>query len=136
VARLGSPETAGDRRPSGAVPKQPAPAPRLPGYVTLGAGAAFLVTGSIFGLMAIEKRAELDGSCPTRQCPSDQAGDLASLGHYSDLATVGIAAGLVGVAAGTFMIFRAGGAPEPARAGGAGTRFWVGASSVGIERIF
>ncbi len=109
-------------KPSAAPPAAanvaPAVPPKLEGspdhtlaYVAFGVGGAALITGGIFGGLALSQKSDLDGKCPARRCGPAQYGDVDSYATKSLVSGVGIIAGAALIGAGAVLYFTA---PSPA----------------------
>jgi hypothetical protein len=73
--------------------------------VTIGAGASGLLTGAVFGVVALDKRAVLDERCPQpASCPTEHEGDIATLRRTSRASTIALSIGGVVAAAGVAML--------------------------------
>lgn len=92
-----------------AVPEQkpdanPAPdagseGPGLGPWIVGGVGAAFLVTGSVFGLLAVQSNSEAADHCPTRRgCSRSVMDAVDTRNSQATLANVGVGLGLAGIA--------------------------------------
>jgi tetratricopeptide (TPR) repeat protein len=102
----------------------PAPPPPLPqvevayghpllGYSLLGGGAVAIVTGSIFGALALGKKSAADGLCGPVYCYSESAlnaakSDVSKLQAYEATSTITIGAGLLAAGAGLYFVLRSG----------------------------
>ena len=86
-------------------PEGPAKKPVV-GYVVLGVGGAALVTGGVFGVLAVGKKGVVKDNCQGAVCNQQgkDAGD--SLNTFSTVSTIGVAVGVVGVGVGTFLLLR------------------------------
>lgn len=87
-------------------PKLPEPKPRWPAYSLLGVGAAGLVVGTTFGILALEKRSQVSKSCPDKECPESSANALSGFRTDADVATAGFVIGILGAVAGGVLWFR------------------------------
>ena len=88
---------------------------RAPAFVVLGVGAAGLVVGSVFGVVALGQKSTLDGiaGCPSA-CPPSQHSKIDAL-HGSEIASdIGLGVGLAGAAIGTVLLLRGSGGEAPA----------------------
>jgi hypothetical protein len=111
------------RQPSAPlVPAEPEPAPgpdqdtgrRTAGFVTLGVGAAGLLVGSIAGLLALQKKGEMDDDCSRRgdrlEC-GDAGIDAAAAGNtFAAVSTVAFAVGVAGIGVGGYLVLTSDGA--------------------------
>jgi len=99
-------------------PVAAAPPPQLFGapdhtlaYVAFGVGGAALITGGIFGGLALSQKSDLDGQCPDRQCTPAHHSDNDSYETKKLVSGVGLIAGAALVGAGVVLYFTA---PSPA----------------------
>jgi hypothetical protein len=124
-----APQQTADVRPGGSS--------KTAGFVVLGVGAAGLVVGSVFGLMAKGKASTLDGVCgPTKgQCPSSSQTDIDAMKSQATISTVGFVVGGAGIGGGLILLLTAG-SSKPAAATGAVVRPYVGAASAGVTGAF
>jgi hypothetical protein len=79
-------------------------------YVAFGVGGAALVTGGIFGALALSQKSDLDGECPNRQCGPAFHSANDSYGTKKLVSGVGMIAGAALLAAGAVLYFTA---PSP-----------------------
>ena len=79
-------------------------------YVAFGVGGAALVTGGIFGGLALSQKSDLDGECPNRQCGPAFHSANDSYGTKKIVAGVGLIAGGALLGAGVVLYFTA---PSP-----------------------
>jgi hypothetical protein len=124
-----------------------APAPvhtgatRVIGWSALGTGAAGIVLGSVFGVLAIGKKSSLDNACsPSKRCPPSAQPDIDDLHADAVAANIGLAIGAVGLlAGGAILLF------VPDSAGGDAAREandtlhvhpWLGVGSLGMMGRF
>lgn len=119
---------------------------RTAAYVAWTAGGAGVIAGSIFGLLALEGKNELDRQCTNNLCPSSSQDRLDSARLASTLATVSFALGGAGLGLGTYFYFAA----EPSEEGStasddapvassrsrASAGAWIGLGQVGISGQF
>ncbi len=100
-------------------------------YVSFGVGGAGLLVGSVFGVMAISARSDLDAECPNKVCPTGAEGRIDAAKVKGTVSTIGFVVGGVGVAGGALLLLW----PESAevKAGGAAWRPWVGVGTAGLE---
>jgi hypothetical protein len=83
-------------------------------YVAFGVGGAALITGGIFGGLALSQKSDLESQCVDRRCGPAQHGEVDSYGTKSLVSGVGIIAGAALVGAGAVLYFTAPSpAPEP-----------------------
>jgi hypothetical protein len=81
---------------------------RLPAYVTLGIGGAGVVVGSIFGLLAVSKKSDIQNQCQGTRCPTKVQDDLDSGRAFGTVSTVGFIVAGVGLVAGTYLFLTEG----------------------------
>jgi hypothetical protein len=103
-----------------AAPLSPEPAPRALqvepaassadhtlAYVAFGVGGAALITGGVFGGLALAQKSDLDKTCPDHQCLPAQHSDNDSYETKKLVSGVGIIAGLAFAGAGVVLYFTA-----------------------------
>jgi len=104
--------------PPRTAPAAPAPAAAQPqgttrspwtsaGYAALGIGAAGLVVGGIAGAKFLEKRSELERSCPDSHCSPELGKTIDQYRQIGTISTVGFVAGAVGLATGAVLLLSA-----------------------------
>lgn len=107
--------------PAPAPVPQPAPSERMEpqeksvpswAWISLGVGAAGIVTGSITGTMALSKASQLKTDCPNNVCPEGQASDLDTALTLADISTVSFIIGAVGSAVGLTGVLTSSGEEE------------------------
>ncbi len=99
-------------------PPAPAPAPIAPAqmessepanlrpwmWTAFGVGAAGVVTGSVFGILAIKQESKLSGLCPVKpNCLHSD--EMDRLDDYALVSTIGFGVGIVGLGVGTGLWF-------------------------------
>jgi hypothetical protein len=116
---------------------------RTGAYVALGAGAIGIGVGSVLGVMTMQQRQDLKGSCPADVCPPAQQDALDSAKRLGTFSTVAFGVGGVGLVLGTVLLFTAGSstsdraaAPAGRQAGLASARVDVGPGSVSLSGKF
>lgn len=122
----------------------PAPAPNRTGaYLALATGAVGIGVGSVLGVMTMQQREDLKGTCPGDVCPPAQQDALDSAKRLGTFSTVAFGVGGAGLVLGTVLFFTAGPsssdrAATPARrqAGLASFRAGVGPGSVELSGEF
>jgi len=90
--------------------------PREPGasstqtasYILMGAGAAVLAGGGVFGFLALDKKNSLDGKCPNGLCQPGTEGTLDSAKQYATVSTILVGTGAAAVALGSILYFTSG----------------------------
>ncbi len=93
-------------------PQEPAPPaekdePRwlIPGgYITLGLGAAVLISGSVTGGTALSINSDLKKECENELCPADQGSDLKKMNAMATATNVLIGVGSIATATGVVML--------------------------------
>jgi hypothetical protein len=87
-------------QPRAALPP-PSAADHTLAYASLAVGAAALVTGGVFGVLAVVKESDLEGECPNHRCQPAFHADNDSYQTKKTISTIGVVAGLgfVGVGA-------------------------------------
>ncbi|HET7540304.1 MAG TPA: hypothetical protein VFK05_10555 [Polyangiaceae bacterium] len=130
-------------------PVAPPPAPPKPpnhtaAYVSWGLGLAGVGVGTAFGLMAMNEKHDLEGTCTGNNCPPSNAGAIDSAKQKGNISTAAFAAGGLGLVLGTVFYFTLGkdssepAASKPARgfAGLQRGRAMVGPGSVQFAADF
>jgi hypothetical protein len=82
---------------------RPRPPNRTAAYVTFGVGAAGLVVGSTFGVLALHDRSQLDQVCINRACPPSQNSAIQSLSRDALVSDIGFGVALAGAIAGVVL---------------------------------
>ena len=153
AGQVARPAPEGEGRP-GAVPA-PAPAEAEKDAVTtraamhrimwaaIGAGAAGVTLGTLFGFVALGKKGSLDRMCQGTSCPPGAQGDIDAMHVDAVAANVSFAVGLLGLGAGGALLFAfpenqaSGGRAGAPRDGGAIlVRPWAGLGDVGVRGTF
>ena len=104
--------------PTASTPATPAPESAPPAlspgspdhtlaYVAFGVGGAALITGGIFGGLALSQKSDLDGECPDRKCGPAFHADNDAYGTKKTVSGVGLIAGAVLMGAGVVLYFTA-----------------------------
>lgn len=76
--------------------------PGMTPWIIGGAGAAFLVTGGVFGLLAMQSNSEAIEHCPTRQgCSRSVMDAVDTRNTQATVANIGVGVGLAGIATAT-----------------------------------
>jgi hypothetical protein len=87
---------------------------RAVGFAALGIGGAGIVTGSVFGLLALGMRSTLNGACPVKtDCPASSQSDINALTTRATVSTVGFAVGIAGIGLGTILLLTSHGSEKP-----------------------
>lgn len=76
-------------------------------YVAFGVGGAALITGGVFGGLALSQKSDLDEACPDRKCRPEQHSNNDSYETKKLISSVGIVAGAALVGAGVVLWFTA-----------------------------
>ena len=86
----------------------------LIGWVAIGVGGASFIAGSVFGIMAFERRGRSNDQCPAERCTQlgVELNDQAKT--YAWLSNIGIGVGLVAAGAGVVLVLTAPKAPKAA----------------------
>jgi len=100
-----APEPAAPLAPPGSEPGSDREASSAWTYAAFGIGAAGVVAGATFGLLAMGAAGDLEGACPGRVCPASQQGSLDDAKRFASLSTAGWVLGAAGLAAGTALTF-------------------------------
>ena len=88
---------------------------RIAGFVTLGIGAAGMVTFAAAGAMANSRYDSIQTACGGARCTDPKYADQIAGGRRLDvIANVGLGVGLAGIAAGTLLVILGGPKPAPA----------------------
>ncbi|HEY3252548.1 MAG TPA: hypothetical protein VGJ91_01320 [Polyangiaceae bacterium] len=90
-------------------PPQPTPraADHTLSYVAFGVGGAALITGGVFGALALSQKSDLDSACPDRKCLPEQHANNDSYETKKLISGVSIVAGAALVGAGVVLWFTA-----------------------------
>lgn len=104
---------------------------RLLAYVSMGVGGAALLTGAVFGLLAVDDESRLQNECPASRCPSALSSEVDVYESRKTVATVALLAGAAVTATGVVLYFTA---PREPRAGRVGVYFL--GSSAGLRGAF
>ncbi len=109
------------------------------GYAALGVGAAGVVVGSIFGILAISAHSSIAGTCTNGSCPPSDNSDISSYHTKGTVSTIGFIVGGVGLAAGAILILTAPKAHADAQIGASTPTFispYIGPGSAGVVGRF
>ncbi len=77
---------------------------RLIGWSALGAGAAGMTLGAIFGLLAVGNKSSLSGECHGKICPPSAADDVEAMHTNAVASNIGLTFGVLGLGAGAAML--------------------------------
>jgi hypothetical protein len=115
-------------------------------YVTWAVGGAGLVTGSVLGLMVLDRKGDLNDQCPAHECPESSRDQLESTRGIGTAATVSFVVAGAALGLGAFFYFNA--EPEEDRPAGPSARSrapasaspqvhaWIGLGNVGVAGEF
>ena len=98
---------------------------RLLGYVSMGVGGAALLTGAVFGTLALDDESRLRNECPRARCRSALSSDVEAYESRKTVATVGLVAGALLTTTGLVLYLTA---PRDSRSARVGVR-WLGSSA-------
>jgi hypothetical protein len=103
-------------------------------YVAYGVGGAGLVTGSVFGILAMNKQSSLDKlGCPS-SCKRGTEGDIDVMKTDAWVATVGFGVAVLGAGLGTYLLLATPGERErPKGSPSATIEPWLGPTMVGAR---
>jgi hypothetical protein len=121
-------------------PAAAVPASRIWAYSALGVGAAGLISGAVFGAIALSRRADLDSNPDCHEvadhveCDPALSSEIDNMHFWGDAATVAFVVGGVGAATGAgLLIFGAGKSPQR---GQSTVQPWLGLGSAGVRGSF
>lgn len=80
---------------------------RTLGFVALGVGGAALVTGSVFGVLALSQQSDLESKCPRHECEPPFHSDVDDYELKKTIAGAGLVAGVVLGATGAVLLLTA-----------------------------
>ena len=110
---------------------------RVPAYVALGVGVVGVGLGTVFGVLATQKKNDLEDACGAgKQCPANQQDTLDSGKTFGTVSTVGFIVGAVGLIAGGYLFFTSGGSSTKSAAATASALkpgVFVGVDHVGLK---
>lgn len=112
----------------------PAPKSRAPAYLTLGLGAAGIGVGTVFGVLAMNKKDDLANNCANKVCSSEQQSTIDSGKSLATISTIGFGVGVVGLGVGTYLLLSGGSSSSSTRA--ARITPIVGTDRVGLSGTF
>ncbi len=112
--------------------------------ITAGVGVAGIALGTIFGVAAIDNKANLSKNCDAgKTCPSSEQGEITAFSRNGTISTIGFAVGGAGLALGTYFFFheRSKEGPEhptkePAPTKHATITPWLGLGAAGVSGSF
>lgn len=85
---------------------------RTPAYVAFGVGGAGIAVGAITGILALQKRSDLNGVCSNGICPHSAESNLNSYHSLGLVSGIGFAVGIAGAATGFVLLRYSGGKNE------------------------
>lgn len=104
----GAPVTSPSSRESAApVRRAPGDNQRLFGYIALGTGGAALITGGVFGVLALRDEATLESRCPNQTCSGSLETKVDSYESKKVIATIGLLSGTALAAGGAVLYLTA-----------------------------
>jgi len=104
---------------------------RTVAWVALGIGAAGLISGATFGIVALDARNSLDHDCPDRKCPPDAEKQLDDANDWATLSTVGFVVAGAGAGVSAFLF-----ATTPSKPAHASIAPVLGLGSLGLRGVF
>lgn len=110
-------------------------------YVLLGVGGVGILTGGITGVLALNRKGDLDKKCkPTpSDCPKNAQSTIDSANNLALISTIGFGVGVAGAAVGTFLLLSEGeasGASAEVGVGHVKVRPNVGLGYAGVSGTF
>ncbi len=119
--------------PAGAVTDAPSASAAEPDrtwtYVALGVGAAGVVAGSTFGVLAWREASRLDSDCTAGACPPSSQNSIDAARRWATLSTLSWVVGGLGLAGGALLYFIPAASPAP-------TALRITPASVSLEGSF
>jgi len=128
--------------PNAPAPDASAPRPetpnRVPAYVAWGVSGALLGAGTVLGIMALDRKGQLEDECSGNVCPESSRDHLDSARGIGTAATLSFIGAAAALGVGTFLYFNASSDSESDGVGDSAgiTRAWVGLGSVGVSGAF
>jgi hypothetical protein len=80
--------------------------PRTVGWTLVGTGAAAVVLGSVFGVVAFKEKSAANGQCGTTTCTASGLSDVSTMKTAEVVSTLAIGGGVIAAAAGVFLVVR------------------------------
>jgi hypothetical protein len=117
-------------------------------YIAWAAGGAAVLTGSVLGVMALNRKTELSDECPENICPASASDRLDSARGIGTAATVSFVVAGAAAGLGTILYFTVGSAPDGSEQNTAKrpspdradttlrARAWIGVGRVGLSGEF
>jgi hypothetical protein len=110
---------------------------RILAYVAYGVGGAGLIVGSVFGVLALNQRADLLRACgPERRCPPEHESAVNAYQRFGILSGVGFAMAVAGAATGTVLWLAEPAASANDKDKGLRVRPYVALGTLGAEGHF
>lgn len=91
-------------------------AAEIAAYVAIGLGSAALVTGGVFGVLALQDEADLQSRCVRNRCDANLQPEVDAYESRKSISTVGLAAGAALVLGGAAVYLTLGGSEDDAQA--------------------
>jgi hypothetical protein len=111
--------------PPEAPPKSPS---RASAYVFWSLGAVGVGAGTVFGVMAMKGKSDLNGQCPDNSCPPSSSDAVDSAKRNGNISTIAFGIGGASLLLGTVLYFSIGSGSAEPRASGAPARGFAGLS--------
>jgi hypothetical protein len=101
---------------------------RTAGWITVGVGAASVLTGAIFGGVAVGENSSLNGVCTGNVCPASSSNDVNTYVRNREISTVGLwfGGGLLAVGGALLVL-------APKTVSGGAVSAWIGPRGAGVE---
>jgi hypothetical protein len=109
--------------------------PNIPMWVAFGAGGAGLIFGSVTGVIALNKHADLEPQCPNGDCPYELDDEVSSFRTFGTLSGIGFGVGVAGIATGAVLFFTNKSGSSSSETG-TGITPRIGLGSVSVEGRF
>jgi hypothetical protein len=93
-----TPVPAGEAKPTQGTASSPLP------WIALGIGGAGLAVGTVTGVIALGKHADLSDACPTGTCEPELEGEISEYHTVGTISGVGFAVGAVGIGTGLVLL--------------------------------
>jgi hypothetical protein len=111
-----------------------------PAIASLAVGGAGIITGTVFGILAITDKSSLKGECQGTTCPITAQGDISAFNRNGAISTVGFAVGGAGLATAVVLYLMQGGkeattAPPPVSST-LRIKPWLSLTSAGVTGTF
>ena len=109
---------------------------RTPVYVAFGVGGAGVVVGTVAGLLALQKRSDLNGVCISGACPRSAESNLNSYHSLGLVSGIGFGVGLAGLATGVVLLSVGGSKSDAKLALGHGVQLQMAPAGLRIRGDF